>query len=333
MLWCRVVVESNLGPQMEKQTLSPSITLVLGIRQVSQFRYVYRLSTSDPFHYVKHIILLKLLVPTLCFLWLLRSYSYVNKGTYGGSQHQHGSSLSYLADHCVSMKPILASEFHARQQALAETLHTLGAVAYIAEPGPNTLYFANLSLSQWWLSERPFFLVVTPLVQQSQSGNETMSIVTPHVLIVTPQFESSRARLLKVPTSGNVTFVEWAESEDPYEAVVAILQEKNYQASEKHRIFMDEDTRYFLVDGITRAAQDFTVESPPAQIRALRERKSQAELALLRCANEVRDLPFESWTYWLSVAIGNINGAKGRTQKSLFWNQGVRSEEPHTTGS
>jgi Xaa-Pro aminopeptidase len=189
------------------------------------------------------------------------------------------------------MEPIPASEFHARQQALAENLHALGAIAYIAEPGPNALYFANLSLSEWWLSERPFFLMVTTLVQESQSGNETISIIIPHVSIITPRFESSRARLLKVPTRVNVTFVEWAESENPYEAVVSVLQ-KRYQAPEKRWIFMDEDTRYFLVDGVTHAAGDFTVESPPAQIRALRERKSQAELALLRCANEVRDLPF-----------------------------------------
>jgi Xaa-Pro aminopeptidase len=191
------------------------------------------------------------------------------------------------------MKPISTSEFHARQQALAENLHALGAVAYIAEPGPNALYFANLSLSQWWLSERPFLLMITPLVRESQSGNETMPFIAPHVSIITPQFESSRARLLQVPTSGNVSFVEWAESENPYEAVLSVLQ-KARQAPERRRIFVDEDIRYFLVDGLKHTAPDFTLESSPAQIRSLRERKSQAELSLLRCANEVRDFPFES---------------------------------------
>jgi hypothetical protein len=315
MLLCGVSGREQLAPPCNGE--AGALTVDSSGLGNPYFGCIYRLLTS----LLQHTILLKPLVLALCVLWLLRGYIYVNEGTYGGSQHQHGSSLSHLSGHCASLKPIPASEFHARQQALAENLHALGAIAYIAEPGPNALYFANLSLTQWSLSERPFFLVVTPLVQESQSDNET---ITPDVSIVTPRFESSRARLLKLPTSINVTFVEWEESEDPYKAVVSLLQKK-YQAPEKRRIFMDEDTRYFLVDGIKHAARNFTVESPPARIRALRERKSQAELALLRCANEVRDLPLKSQTHRLSVTIGNINGTKGRTQKSSFRNQGIRS--------
>jgi Xaa-Pro aminopeptidase len=242
---------------------------------------------------LQHTTLLRLLVPTLCFLLLLRGYVYIIEGGSDATQPENENSFSYLAEHCANMKPIPTSEFHARQQALAKHLHALGAVAYIAEPGPNAQYFANLSLSQWWLSERPFLLMITPLVQELQGEGETQSVITPRVSIITPQFESSRARLLQVPASGNVTFIEWAESEDPYEAVLSVLHTE-YQLPERRWIFMDEDTRYFVVDGIKHRAPDFIVESSPVQIRSLRERKSKAELALLRCVNEARDFPSES---------------------------------------
>lgn len=198
-------------------------------------------------------------------------------------------TFSHLVEHCADTKPIPASEFHLRQQALAEKLHALGGAAYIAEPGANALYFANLSLAQWWLSERPFLLIITPILQEQESHNGERVAITPvvrsQVLILTPQFEYTRAKLLHIPTSSNVTFIPWAESESPYKAVVSALKKRH--RGQMPKIFVDEGSRFFIVDGIEQISKDFIVENSPSEIQALRESKSSAELALLRCANEV----------------------------------------------
>lgn len=75
-----------------------------------------------------------------------------------------------LASHCASTPPIRDSEYLARQTSLARTLHSLGAKAYIAEPGGNTQFFANFSKAQWTLSERPLLLVISPLTKEFEDG-------------------------------------------------------------------------------------------------------------------------------------------------------------------
>jgi len=75
-----------------------------------------------------------------------------------------------LTSHCASTPPIRHSEYLARQTSLAKTLHSLGAKAYIAEPGGNTQFFANFSKAQWTLSERPLLLVISPLTKEFEDG-------------------------------------------------------------------------------------------------------------------------------------------------------------------
>ncbi|KAK0458494.1 peptidase M24 [Desarmillaria tabescens] len=82
------------------------------------------------------------------------------------------------------------------------------------------------------------------------------------ITVLTPKFEGTRARLLHIPS--DVKWVEWAEDEVPI--------------------------RHFIVDGLRTAFPKATVTAAPTEIRQLRERKSEGELALLKCANEVRVL-------------------------------------------
>ncbi|KIJ44206.1 hypothetical protein M422DRAFT_207832 [Sphaerobolus stellatus SS14] len=176
-----------------------------------------------------------------------------------------------LHNYCAHVPPIATSEFHARQSALAKALLDLNASAYIAEPGANALFFGNISDSNWHLSERPLLLIVTPFT--TSDGQ-----VKPNVTILTPKFETGRAKLLSIPAS-EVTFVEWAEDEDPYKAAVSALPSQG-------TIYIAEATRLFIRDGIQEAVSDRAVLSAPLAIRSLRERKSPAEIALLRCVNE-----------------------------------------------
>ena len=146
--------------------------------------------------------------------------------------------------------------------------------AYIAEPGANGLYFANISDSDWHLSERPLLIIISPF-----PGYEG---IEPVVTIITPKFEASRAKLLSIPAQ-HLTFVEWAEDEDPYQITVAsIPQSQNIFAQH----YMAESTRLFIRDGI-QSHTLYGVRTAPLEIQKLRERKSPAEIALLRCVNEV----------------------------------------------
>jgi hypothetical protein len=53
-------------------------------------------------------------------------------------------------------------------------------------------------------------------------------------------------------------------------------------------VFVDGSVRHFIVDGLARTAPRVRVAIAPEEIRRLRERKSNDELEVLKCANEVR---------------------------------------------
>ncbi|PFH50072.1 hypothetical protein AMATHDRAFT_4319 [Amanita thiersii Skay4041] len=178
-----------------------------------------------------------------------------------------------LQQHCPNVQPVSRQEFEERQRSLAQQLYALNASAYIAEPGANALYYGNISKSSWSLSERPLLLVITPTVIDS--------VVDARLIILTPKFETTRAKSLVIPSSHSVQYVEWAEDADPYQQLATHLLQKSTEA-----IYVDESIRHFIVDGLQAALPDASVTSAPSQIKLLRERKSAAELALLKCANE-----------------------------------------------
>ncbi|KAJ7684666.1 Creatinase/aminopeptidase [Mycena polygramma] len=173
--------------------------------------------------------------------------------------------------HCEHLSPIAATEFKARQNSLAKTLAQLNASAYIAEPSANSLFFGNISKSNWGLSERPLLLIVTP----EHNGDEIEAKIT----VLTPAFEAPRAKMLPI-ASEDVTFIEWAEESNPYEHVMSSLSEA------PGPVFVDGSIRNFIVDGLRDAHPSAAVSSAPYEIRRLRERKSPAEIELLKCVNE-----------------------------------------------
>lgn len=188
-------------------------------------------------------------------------------------------NFSGLSDHCAHVKPITNEEYITRQDELAKTLYSLGASAYIAEPGANAAFYANISLSNWGLSERPLLLIVTPF--------EEDGIVKGNLSILTPAFEATRARLLPVPSDEEIGYPEWPEDTNPYEVAVSAIPALQ---REKGIIFVDGGIRQFVADGVQQAAKDGLVVSAPVEVRRLRERKSEAELEIMKCANEVNSV-------------------------------------------
>ena len=190
------------------------------------------------------------------------------------------ADFSALATHCATVRPIPTSSFIDRQDRLAQTLHSLGASAYIAEPGANAAYYANLSLSTWHLSERPLLLLITPA--------EENGVITGKLTILTPAFEATRARLLSIPSDSEIAYPEWPEDANPYEIAISAIPHLQGSDAAPAKIFVDGATRNFIVDGLQEAAGvRAQITSAPVEIRRLRERKTEEELEILKCVNEV----------------------------------------------
>ncbi|KAG9098811.1 hypothetical protein FRC06_005951 [Ceratobasidium sp. 370] len=184
--------------------------------------------------------------------------------------------FEHLRAHCANATPISSHTFLARQRALAQVLHRERIGAYIVEPGASSTYFASVSARQWHTSERVFLVVVTPAVDHTSGDIEA------RVSVLAPEFERDRARLLGIPSKYPIRYITWAEEQSPYETLVDTL------GKDVGVIAADEAIRLFVSEGLKGAGKGrLDVKMAPRSIRALRERKGEEELALMRCANEV----------------------------------------------
>ncbi|KZO99490.1 peptidase M24 [Calocera viscosa TUFC12733] len=177
------------------------------------------------------------------------------------------TDFSHLAGHC-SPPPITAAAYASRLSSVSSVLASLNASAYIIEPSPNALYYANVSTSDWGLSERPLLVVIT------SEGR---------VSVITPKFEATRAKLLPIPYEG-VEYFEWAEADSPYEAALRALPAG---AVDGGKVYVDEMARLFIATGLQAVAPDMKVEIAPLPVKALREKKTPEELEILQCVNEL----------------------------------------------
>ena len=183
--------------------------------------------------------------------------------------------FSHLAEHCAHISPIPTTSYLERQRALAQTPHELNASAYIAEPGASAAYFANLSSSQWHLSERPLMLIISPELDSHEQVHAKVSILT-------PAFEATRAKLLSIPSESDLTYPSWPEDVNPFEVAVSAVAQLG-----EGTIYVDGMMRSFILEGLQKATTSARVLTAPVEVRRLRERKSAEELEIMKCANEV----------------------------------------------
>ena len=224
------------------------------------------------------------------------------------------SGFSHLAEHCASVLPISEAEILQRQQKLAETLYAQNASAFVAEPGANTLYYANISGGSWHLSERPLLLIISPKVEENGEISASVSVLT-------PAFEATRARLLPV-VANSVVYPQWPEDVSPYEVMIASLAPEG-------TIYVDGYMRHFIVDGLQKAAPGVAVSYAPVEIRQLRERKSPAELEIMKCAHEVCSSHDDGAISSLIPRTGYSHGGSGNTEEALFGDPRVGSNVGH----
>ncbi|KAG1819572.1 peptidase M24, structural domain-containing protein [Suillus subaureus] len=234
-----------------------------------------------------------------------------------------------LANHCSDAQPINGSEILQRQENLAKILYDNGASAYIAEPGANAQYFGNISEATWHLSERPLLLIIFPILEEAN--------IVAKVTVITPAFEETRARRLSVPGI-EVSYVSWAEDEDPYTVALHALSALELEGP----IYVDGMMRYFIVDGLQKAAPGVRIMSAPPEVTQLRARKSQAELDLLRCANEVTLLCIRAVQAQMYIGIRESQvramidealAAAGLTERWALVLFGENAALPHGSGS
>lgn len=212
-----------------------------------------------------------------------------------------------LAHRCHSLPPLPSDTYPNRLRTLASALRDHGGDGgdqdvWLAEPGASAVYYTNIGSGNWSLSERTFLVVVK--AAPSFSGADT-AVSSPRLSILTPRFELDRAKLLRVPGlegHGAVSYVDWAEDASPFEALLDHLDlidaaaDAGVKASPRRsRIHLDPAVRTFIGSGIRKAltARGYTdeqvvVDVATRNVLAIRERKSEREIELLRCANEVR---------------------------------------------
>ena len=180
-------------------------------------------------------------------------------GVGGKSQSQ---ALDALSNMTQDISPIGKSEFEARLQQLQSKLRQENIAAAYLHAGTNLYYFTGL---QWSPSERMVAAIVPA------SGD---------VIYVAPHFELDTVRDFWLIES---EILAWHEHESPYQLVAAYLKNNGMDSA---RVAIDEVTPFFIFDGLKKSCPDVGFEHAQPITQAIRSRKSETEIALIRRAHE-----------------------------------------------
>jgi len=188
--------------------------------------------------------------------------------------------------------------------------------AILLEPGSAMLYFTGIS---WWRSER-LTCVVIP-----REGE---------IAVVTPFFEEPSVR--ESMTFGSDVRT-WNEHENPFERVAGILRDRKLAGG---RIGLEETVRYFVVDGLQKAAPGLKLTSATPVTQGCRMYKSAAEIALMKKASDVTLTAYGHVYKGLQAGMepADVKAMMAAAQTQLggddSWNMalfGVASAYPHGT--
>lgn len=161
------------------------------------------------------------------------------------------------------VQPIGLAERLGRVAKAQKLMAEHGIAALILEPGTSMLYFTGI---RWWRSER---LTAVVIPAEGEIG------------IVTPFFEEPSVR-------ESMTFGDdvrtWHEHENPFERLAGILRDRGIAGG---KIAIEETVRYFVVDGLSRAAGAVDLVSGTPITQGCRMFKSDHEIALMKMANRV----------------------------------------------
>lgn len=127
---------------------------------------------------------------------------------------------------------------------LQDAMKEFGLQAVVLEPGPAMQYLTGV---RWGKSERTFAVVIPAKGEPAW---------------ILPGFEEMRAREL-IRTGTDIRI--WQEDESPYQRIAESLHDRGIQSA---RIGIDEAARFFVFDGIRKAAPKLEYVSATAVLKA-----------------------------------------------------------------
>jgi Xaa-Pro dipeptidase len=173
------------------------------------------------------------------------------------------ASAAELSSLTAGAKPISVDERRARIAKVQALMVQRQISALLVEPGSTLDYFTGI---RWRLSER-ITLAVIPARGE--------------VVVVTPAFEEPSVRET-LQVGGDVRV--WNEHENPFEKILQGLRDRGIVSGV---IAAEPTLRFFIVDGVRQASNEYRIISADTLIRACRLIKSPAELSLMQIANNV----------------------------------------------
>lgn len=159
--------------------------------------------------------------------------------------------------------PISLNERQARIAKAQRLLNEQQMQALILDCGTSLKYFTGI---EWWPSERTMIAIIPA------KGN---------VKYICPGFEEGRLR--EQITIGKDVFV-WQEDESPYALTAKVFSDAGISAG---NIGVEERTRFFIVDGLRKAAAHLNFVSGDAITIPCRIIKSADELKLMQVATDI----------------------------------------------
>lgn len=159
-------------------------------------------------------------------------------------------------------KAIAREERHARIDKVRSMMAQRKVAALLIEPGSTLEYFTGI---RWHRSERATVAIIPARGE---------------LLVVTPAFEAPSVReTLQV----DAEIRPWDEHENPFARIAQGLHERGASGA----VAVESTMRFFVVDGVRQASNDFDIESADPLVRPCRLIKSAAELELMQAANKV----------------------------------------------
>jgi Xaa-Pro dipeptidase len=203
-------------------------------------------------------------------------------------------SLRPMTDGVV---PISDDERRARIEKARSLMEANGMSAIFLEPGSSLYYYTGV---RWGTSERTFGAVIPARGELAW---------------VCPAFEEARAReLIKF---GNDVRV-WQEDESPYQRIAQILTDRGVTSG---RVGMEERVRFFIADGVRKAAPSLEYVSADPVTAGCRMIKSPAEIALMQRANDIAIAAYRA--AFATLKEGMTQGEFARNVGDAFTKLGV----------
>jgi Xaa-Pro aminopeptidase len=166
--------------------------------------------------------------------------------------------------------PITLEERKGRIEKAQRLMREQRIDAIYLEPGTSMSYFTGM---RWGTSERMFAAVIPARGE---------------IAWVCPKFEEERAReLIKI---GN-DIRTWEEDDSPYKRVAEIFRDRGVRTG---TVGMEERVRFFLFDGIRKAAPALKFVDATPITAGCRMYKSPTELALMQKANDITIVAYKA---------------------------------------